>query len=173
LFNCPERHYDQSDRKALDLFVLWDFMAAETGTRGRTGPAARRCNFIFAALAIAASITAAPAFAQTSSPDPAPKAKPPIVSALSEAAAERAKALGAYSEALAVAAAAWGSPLVTMYCLRHNDSVGPHPKAAVNAIWRMEDISTPALSQEAGYVTGMVQNWFVLGNTDNRNPAAR
>jgi hypothetical protein len=63
------------------------------------------------------------------------------------------QALGAYSEALAVSAASWGSPLVTMYCLRHNDAVGPHPKAGVNAIWRMEDISTPTLSQEAGYVT--------------------
>src|SRR5664279_4375843 len=118
-------------------------MAAGTG---------RRCNVIRGALAIAALIMAAPAFAQTSSSEPAVEAKPPAASALSEAAAERAKALGAYSEALAISAASWGSPLVTMYCLRHNDAVGPHPKAGVNAIWRMEDISTPALSQEAGYV---------------------
>ena len=81
-------------------------------------------------------------------------------------AAERAKALGAYSEALAVAAASWGSPLVTMYCLRHNDSVGPHPKAAVNTIWRMEDISTPALSQEAGYVTPNVNTLYGFGFLD-------
>jgi hypothetical protein len=167
--------------KALDLF-LWDFdfMAAGTGTKGRTGPVARRCNFIREALAIAALITAVPAFAETASPAPALEAKPPHVSALSEeeaarakaaysqalaaaVAAERAKALGAYSEALAVAAASWGSPLVTMYCLRHNDAVGPHPKAAVKAIWRMEDISTPALSHEAGYVTPNVNTLYGFG----------
>jgi hypothetical protein len=51
----------------------------------------RRCNVIRGALAIAALITAAPAFAQMSSPEPAVEAKPPSVSALSEAAAERAR----------------------------------------------------------------------------------
>ena len=158
-------------------------MAAGTGTKGRTGPAARRCNFIREALAIAALITAVPAFAETASSEPALEAKPPIVSGLSEEeaararaaysqalaaaiAAERAKALDAYSEALAVAAASWGSPLVTMYCLRYNDLVGPHPKAAVNAIWRMEDISTPALSQEAGYVTPNVNTLYGFGFLD-------
>jgi hypothetical protein len=126
----------------------------------------RRWSFFGGALAIAALITAAPAFAQMSSPEPAVEAKPPSVSALSEAAAERAKALGAYSEALAVSAASWGSPLVTMYCLRHNDAVGPHPKAGVNAIWRMEDISTPTLSQEAGYVTPNVNTLYGFGFLD-------
>ncbi|MGA7658235.1 MAG: DUF1254 domain-containing protein [Methylocella sp.] len=167
---------------ALDFFLL-DFMAAGTGTKGRTGPAARRCNFIREVLAIAAVITAVPAFAETASPEPALETKPPAVSGVSEEeaarakaaysqalaaafAAERAKALGTYSEALAVAAAAWGSPLVTMYCLRHNDSVGPHPKAAVNTIWRMEDISTPALSQEAGYVTPNVNTLYGFGFLD-------
>ena len=62
--------------KALGLF-LWDFMAAGTGTKGRTGPAARRCNFIREALAVAALITAVPAFAETASPEPALEAKPP------------------------------------------------------------------------------------------------
>jgi hypothetical protein len=126
----------------------------------------RRCNVIRGTLAIAALIMAAPAFAQTPSPEPAVEAKPPAAAALSEAAAERAKALGAYSEALAVSAASWGSPLVTMYCLRHNDAVGPHPKASVNAIWRMEDISTPALSQEAGYVTPNVNTLYGFGFLD-------
>ncbi len=141
-------------------------MAAETRTKGRTGSAVRRCNIMRGRLVIAALIMAAPAFAQTSSPEPALEAKPPHESPLSEAAAERAKALGAYSEALAVTAAAWGSPLVTMYCLRYNDSVGPQPKAAVNAIWRMEDISTPALSQEAGYVTPNVNTLYGFGFLD-------
>ena len=80
-------------------------MAADTG---------RRCGFFGGALAFAALIMAAPVFAQTSNPDPDVEVTPPAVSVLSEAAAERAKALGAYSEALAVAAASWGSPLVTI-----------------------------------------------------------
>ena len=88
-------------------------MATENEKRGRTK--AIRCNGIREVLAIAALIAAGVAFAETSSPEPALEAKPQM-SALSEATVERAKALAAYSEALAVAAAAWGSPLVTMYC---------------------------------------------------------
>jgi hypothetical protein len=126
----------------------------------------RLYNFFGGTLAIAALTMAAPAFAQTSSSQPAVEATPPAASALSEAAAKRAKALGAYSEALAVGAASWGSPLVTMYCLRHNDAVGPHLKAAVNAIWRMGDISTPALSQEADYVTPNVNTLYGFGFLD-------
>jgi hypothetical protein len=53
-----------------------------------------------------------------------------------------------------------------MYSLRYNDSVGPQPKAAVNAIWRMEDISTPALSREAGYVTPNVNTLYGFGFLD-------
>ena len=53
-----------------------------------------------------------------------------------------------------------------MYCLRHNDVFGPHPKAAVNAIWRMQDISTPELSQEAGYVTPNVNTLYGFGFLD-------
>jgi hypothetical protein len=140
-------------------------MATENEKRGRTGPKAIRCNGIREVLAIAALIAASAAFAETSSPEPGLEAKPQM-SALSEATVERAKALAAYSEALAVAAAAWGSPLVTMYCLRFNDSVGPHPKAAVNAIWRMEDISTPELSQEASYVTPNVNTLYGFGFLD-------
>jgi hypothetical protein len=54
-----------------------------------------------------------------------------------------------WSTSLALQAATWGAPLVTMYHLRYNDAVGPKPKAAPNSIWRMEDISTPELSVEA------------------------
>src|SRR5690348_619904 len=54
---------------------------------------------------------------------------------------------------LALQAATWGAPIVTMYCLRHHDALGPHAKAPPNTIWRMENISTPELSKQAGYVT--------------------
>src|SRR5208337_5321665 len=100
LLNCSERLYNQSDRQSARSYLL-DFMAAGTGTKGRTGPAARRCNFIREALAIAALITAVPAFAETASPEPALEATPPIESGLSEVEAVRARA--AYSEAVAAA----------------------------------------------------------------------
>ncbi|WP_156898175.1 DUF1254 domain-containing protein [Methylocapsa acidiphila] len=132
-----------------------------------------------AALAVGL-IAAGGAFAQTASHKPdaspsaaahsaaSPAAAPPAAkpTAVQTAAAERAKALGAYGEALALTAASWGSPLVTMYALRFNDALGPHPKAAVNAIWRMEDISTPELSQEAGYVTPNVNTLYGFGFLD-------
>ncbi len=141
-------------------------MAVESWKSGGASPMVRRRIGVREALAIASMIAAGAAFAETSMLKPAVESKPPVESVLSEVAAERAKALSAYTEALAVAAAAWGSPLVTMYSLRYNDSVGPHPKAAVNAIWRMEDISTPELSQEAGYVTPNVNTLYGFGFLD-------
>jgi hypothetical protein len=62
----------------------------------------------------------------------------------------QAKALENWFYTLALQAATWGSPAVIMYNLRYNDAVGPKPKAVPNSIWRMENISTPKLSEEAG-----------------------
>lgn len=73
-----------------------------------------------------------------------------------------------WNYSLALQAASWGAPLVTMYALRHLDAVGPHAKARPNTIWRMEDISTPALSQEAGYVTPNVNVVYGFGFMDLR-----
>lgn len=78
------------------------------------------------------------------------------------------KALQEWSYTLAIQAATWGVPLVTMYALRYNDAVGPHAKAVPNSIWRMEDISTPKLSQEAGYVTPNVNTVYGFGFMDLR-----
>lgn len=75
-----------------------------------------------------------------------------------------AQAEWAYS--LALQTANWGAPLVTMYNLRHNDAVGPHAKSSPNNIWRMENISTPALSKEAGYVTPNVNTVYGFGFMD-------
>ncbi len=65
---------------------------------------------------------------------------------------------------LAVTAAIWGAPLVTMFNLRYNDVVGPAAKAAPNSIWREADISTPQVAEEAGYVTPKCEHglWFRL-----------
>ncbi len=81
---------------------------------------------------------------------------------------ENISALKKWSYALALQAANWGGPLVTMYALRHNDAVGPKPKAPPNALWRMEDISTPELSKQAGYVTPNVNVIYGFGFLDLR-----
>ncbi len=78
----------------------------------------------------------------------------------------RGKVVEAFSGAQALVAATWGCPLVIMYNLRYNDAVGPKPKAPPNSIWRMEDISTPKLSREAGYVTPNVNTLYGFGFLD-------
>ena len=78
----------------------------------------------------------------------------------------RGKAVETLSGAQALIAATWGCPLVIMYNLRYNDAVGPEPKAAPNSIWRMQDISTPKLSREAGYVTPNVNTLYGFGFLD-------
>lgn len=71
-----------------------------------------------------------------------------------------------YAYSLALQAAVWGYPLPTFYSLRYNDTLGPTPKAAVNDIWRMTDISTPKLSAESGYVTPNVNTIYGFGFMD-------
>src|SRR5262245_42536582 len=66
---------------------------------------------------------------------------------------EQAKAIEAWAHTLAVQAATYGAPLVGMYNLRAKVAFGPKAKAAPNTIWRLEDISTPKLSAESGYVS--------------------
>lgn len=80
-----------------------------------------------------------------------------------------AQDLKEWSYSLALQAATWGAPLVTMYALRANDAVGPRAKAPPNTIWRMEDISTPSLSRQAGYVTPNVNVIYGFGFMDLRD----
>jgi hypothetical protein len=65
---------------------------------------------------------------------------------------KQARTLEDWSYALAVTAATWGGPLVIMYALRDNDAVGPKAKAAPNNLWRMENITTPSIAEDEGYV---------------------
>jgi hypothetical protein len=65
---------------------------------------------------------------------------------------EQTKTLDGWSHAVALNAATWGGPLVIMYSLRYNDAVGPKAKAAPNSLWRMENITTPSIAEEEGYV---------------------
>lgn len=73
-----------------------------------------------------------------------------------------------WNASLALQAASWGAPLVTMYLLRYNDSLGPNTKAEPNSIWKMEDITTPALSEKLGYVTPNVNVIYGFGFMDLR-----
>ena len=79
-----------------------------------------------------------------------------------------AAALKTWTYSLAMAAANYGAPLVTMYALRDNDAVGARAKAKPNTVWRMEDISTPEQSKEAGYVTPNVNVIYGFGFLDLR-----
>jgi hypothetical protein len=50
---------------------------------------------------------------------------------------DNAAALKTWIYSLAMAAANYGAPLVTMYALRDNDAVGAKAKAKPNTVWRM------------------------------------
>ena len=75
-------------------------------------------------------------------------------------------ALHDYAYSLALQAAIWGIAPVTFYAWRYNDALGPHDKAAPGEIWRMSDISTPELSEKAGYVTPNVNTVYGFGFMD-------
>jgi len=89
-------------------------------------------------------------------------------SAQTQAAARRAAAIKDWAYTLAVQAATWGAPVVTMYNLRFNDAIGPKSKAKPNTLWWMEDVSTPELSVQLGYVTLNVNVVYGLGFLDLR-----
>lgn len=79
---------------------------------------------------------------------------------------EQVKAIETWSYTLAVQAATFATPIVAMYNLRSTVAVGPKPKAAPNTIWRMEDISTPKLAAESGYVSPNLDVIYGFGFAD-------
>jgi hypothetical protein len=93
------------------------------------------------ALSFACSVTS-PAWSQTSKEQAASVKFTP----------EQTKTLDDWSYAVALNAATWGGPLVIMYSLRYNDALGPKVRAAPNSLWRMENITTPSVAEEEGYV---------------------
>ncbi len=80
----------------------------------------------------------------------------------------QAKALADWSHSLAIQAATWGSPAVIMYTLRYNDAVGPKVKAAPNSLWRIQDVATPALAEQEGYVLPNCSVLYGFGFLDLR-----
>jgi hypothetical protein len=55
--------------------------------------------------------------------------------------------------ALALQAATYAMPIAAMYNLRNSTSVGPRAKTSLNKIWRIENIASPEIAEQAGYVT--------------------
>ncbi len=93
---------------------------------------------------------------------------PSPVDAEVKLAPEQIQAWKNWTYSLALQAATWGAPIVTMYALRHNDAIGPKAKARPNSVWRMEDISTPELAKQAGYVTPNINVIYGFGFLDLR-----
>jgi hypothetical protein len=79
---------------------------------------------------------------------------------------EQIKAIETWSYTLAVQAATYAAPLVAMYNLRSTVAVGPNPKAAPNTIWKMDNISTPKLAAESGYVSPNLDVIYGFGFAD-------
>ena len=79
---------------------------------------------------------------------------------------DQLKAIEAWTATLAVQAVTYAAPLVAMYNLRSTVAVGPRPKAPPNDIWRMEDISTPKLAAESGYVSPNLDVVYGFGFAD-------
>lgn len=80
--------------------------------------------------------------------------------------AAMAQSVSEYSYSLALQAAEWGLPIVIMYNLRYNDALKSGAKSTPNSIWRLEDITTPALAVKAGYVTPNVNVVYGFGFLD-------
>ena len=73
-----------------------------------------------------------------------------------QAAPGQVQAIEAWTATLAIQAATYAAPLVAMYNLRSTVAFGDTPKAPPGDIWRLEDITTPKLAAESGYVSPYV-----------------
>ena len=91
-------------------------------------------------------------------------AAPAAISA--RASPQQVKAMQTLIHSLALQAAMYAVPIVAMYNLRNTISFGPHAKAPPNEIWRIENIATPKIAEEAGYVTPNVNVIYGFGFID-------
>jgi hypothetical protein len=67
---------------------------------------------------------------------------------------------------LALQAATYAMPIVAMYSLRDSTSVGPHAKVPPNELWRVENIASPEIAAQVGYVTPNVNVIYGFGFMD-------
>jgi hypothetical protein len=121
---------------------------------GTFKPNARQFRIALWALA-AAALPVSAAYADTA---------PAAISA--RASPEQIKAMQALVHSLALQAAMYAVPIVAMYNLRNTISFGPDAKAPRDEIWRIENIATPKIAEEAGYVTPNVNVVYGFGFVD-------
>jgi hypothetical protein len=67
---------------------------------------------------------------------------------------------------LALQAASYGVPIVAMYNLRNTVAFGTNAHSRPNQIWRVEDIATPEIAAQLGYVTPNVNVIYGFGFMD-------
>ncbi len=72
----------------------------------------------------------------------------------------------AWAGSLALQAATFGAQVVAMYNLRATVAFGPKSKAAPGKLWLFDDISTPTIAEESGYVTPNVNVIYGFGFAD-------
>jgi hypothetical protein len=104
----------------------------------------------------ALTLLAGPAQAQQTRSDAGPPS----------AAEAATKAAASWAGALAFQAATYGAPIVAMYNLRATVCFGPKAKAPPGKIWNFEDIATPTLAAESGYVSPNVNVVYGFGFAD-------
>jgi hypothetical protein len=80
--------------------------------------------------------------------------------------ARQAPASESWISGLALQAATYAVPIVAMYNLRDSTSVGPRAKVPPNEIWRIENIASPVIAEQAGYVTPNVNVIYGFGFMD-------
>ena len=78
----------------------------------------------------------------------------------------QARLIQAWARSLAVQAATYGSAIVAMYNLRDTVAVGPKAKAPPGTIWKFDQIASPKIAEETGYVTPNVNVIYGFGFFD-------
>jgi len=113
-----------------------------------------------------ASSVAALALAAGQAQAQAPSGEAPHPSAAADAQAKAIKSMELWGGSLVVQAATYAAPLVAMYNLRATVRFGPKAKAPPGTIWNFEDIATPTLAAESGYVSPNVNVVYGFGFAD-------
>jgi hypothetical protein len=112
---------------------------------------AKKLNSGLIALSVALAFVAGPVAGQDKKPS-----MPPAQAAL----------IQEWSRSLAVQAATYGSAIVAMYNLRDTVAVGPKAKAPPGEIWKFNEIASPKIAEQTGYVTPNVDVIYGFGFFD-------
>ena len=71
-----------------------------------------------------------------------------------------------WARSLALQGATFATPIVAMYNLRSTVAFGPSAKAAPGTIWNFDQIATPTIAAETGYVSPNVNVLYGFGFAD-------